>query len=576
MDVAANTGQPNHLQPHIFGAPSRPPSRVDGSRLIDLTAEHAAADPASSFNAAHDREDDDIRRAMELSMHDIGAQESGVTNTQEAHFGPARRDHYETNRWSLTRRSSTHDIILDPVPMERKLDREQPAFLKPTASAPYLAPLLTILHAIPLARQALLCSGHTMANYLHTDDWWSNGTNLADIGRASVGSVVGREMSDYNDIIFETQRLMAFLDATERSYGGIEGLIKLDLVREKDVDIVVGRFLGLWQDAVSRKTEDQELSEAFISLGVKIEAETKHELARQTFTVLDVRLDDSDEGDSQTLYQAVDDIIWERPVLNDKTMAYLEHVGDIFMIRIGRFDGRGRPLPRNVEVPFIWYPDRYMKANLEMAQQIRRIRAETMQVLKDINKKVEVLSRASLPDGTSVDPKKLLSTSVNYLDKSSKSAVKNDSNHNVNGITSKLKKLHLARKLTAISDKIDAKIQRKCDEQYKRGRIQLIRKRNANRTRGAETTGKGTAPRDGEPVYRSDGRRHGPTPTWIHPARREHRAAYHLRSQSHQGRGCHHGRTDGRLGASPAISMVANQLRADGRSVQAGRNQDGK
>ncbi|KAI9887813.1 MAG: hypothetical protein M1823_000335 [Watsoniomyces obsoletus] len=463
-------GQPGHLQPHIFGAPSRPPSRVDGSRLIDLTPEHAAADPNTSFNAAHNREDEDLRLAMQLSMNDMGPQESGVTDTRVVQYGPAQRGGSDENQLSLTRQSSTHEIIIDPFQTERNFEMEQPAFLRPCPTAPYLAPLLTILHAIPLARKALLCLNHLPEHQPNVDNWWSTASTPVTIHRRNRGHGIESDRIAYDDIIFETQRLMAFLDASQRSYAGVEALLQIDLVREKEVDLVVTRFLSLWGDAVQRKTQSEESYELFISLGVKLLTATKQVLAQEPFSLLNLRLEESAEPEPQTIYQAMDDMIWQSPTVNDTSMAYLSHVGDIFTIRIGRYDERGRQLPRNVEIPFIWYPDRYLEENLDMATEIRRVRAETTVVLEEANRRLESLTQLKMSGSGSVDTKPLLGASMNVLEPSEWLAKTKDGKTKVPKISNRITKgrgriekpqhTPVAQKIKLVSNAIDEKMQR--------------------------------------------------------------------------------------------------------------------
>src|SRR5437016_1780096 len=174
-----------------------------------------------------DREKAEIQRAMEMSLGEA-PQESGVT---DRHFGRATRSHYYSSTWAdTTVGASTHEIYLDPEPVDRKRNPGEPVFLKPSPSGHTLASWLTISHSIPLARAALLCPQYLLPNYGHDDEWW-NGTP-AKVPRI-VHAEDGMNMtSGRNELLFETQRLMAFLSKTNRAYGSAENRANLNVMME--------------------------------------------------------------------------------------------------------------------------------------------------------------------------------------------------------------------------------------------------------------------------------------------------------------------------------------------------------
>lgn len=176
------------------------------------------------------------------------------------YFGPASRTEYNANDWAMTRIAPSTRYA---KPSARTRAPQTPAFLASTDSN-YVNATLTVLHSIATARNALLRFGgiepHTYGN---SPGWWKgeaispsgnlkNGpeefgeTIVAEdgtevyIGPPSVdrdddekvthgalplGTIASREF------IEETQRLMAFLDGSERSYAYVDALQETSLMK---------------------------------------------------------------------------------------------------------------------------------------------------------------------------------------------------------------------------------------------------------------------------------------------------------------------------------------------------------
>ncbi len=368
-------------------------------------------------------------------MSEMGPQESGVTHTRGVHFGPALQEHYDASKWSLTTQSSTHEIILDPEPADRRRVNGEPPFLRPSLAGPYVAPFLTIAHAIPLAREALLCRANTLRNYGHDDAWWNG---AADIRVPTVvrlaDTVFGHQ---YDDIIHETQRLMAFLDQTDRSYGTVDSLVKMDLVRDDDPTSVLPKYIDNWREAVRRRSESGSLGSIFESVGVKKLEPSGEVLGRQNFRVLELQLDRGGDASSpQTLYEAMDALIWEGPAANEESVAYLETVGDVFTVRLTNpglpnptTAGAAGPAPVGAassgigaDIPLRWYPDRYLERCLPMAKQMR---AQQTAVRREIDHLGTLQSRltkfAPSAGGPAVDPRVFVRIAGQFFEKAAMS-----------------------------------------------------------------------------------------------------------------------------------------------------------
>jgi len=217
------------------------------------------ADPSTSMSYA-DHGDSELQQALAASAAEYGlapqnAQESGVTNTNEVHFGPATRSQYETSNWAMVPmgKSSVREVLNDPEPAERKRGLNVPAFLKPSFENHRLGALITIYSEIPLIREVFLPrAGQDVApNYGYDKEWWT--------GKAiDVPAVFGEDVTPPSEVNLELQRLMAFLDKTERSYGSAEALANLtDVQRElrpgstPDSHLLEAAVLKAWKRSMS-------------------------------------------------------------------------------------------------------------------------------------------------------------------------------------------------------------------------------------------------------------------------------------------------------------------------------------
>lgn len=184
--------------------------------------------------------DPELTRALAASMQDssgsqpvYGHQETGITGTHTSPTNPNFRDaessqKYDPSQWALTT-TQTVEIFLEPSPVDRKRLLGEPAFLKPFNTGTNLSAALTILHSIPIAREALLAREYCHSDYGHADQWW-NGQNIRMLRIINVDDETSRIPEEF----VETQRLMAFLDQTTRAYGSIESLATMQGIQDDD------------------------------------------------------------------------------------------------------------------------------------------------------------------------------------------------------------------------------------------------------------------------------------------------------------------------------------------------------
>lgn len=92
-----------------------------------------------------------------------------------------------------------------------------------------IGPALSIFHSIPLAKRAMLLPEQVLEEYGYNDRWWSGeaieAPRIVNLESDRVGPEIG-------DVVVETQRLMAFLECTNRAYGSVDSLAKLPSMPE--------------------------------------------------------------------------------------------------------------------------------------------------------------------------------------------------------------------------------------------------------------------------------------------------------------------------------------------------------
>ena len=303
-----------------------------------------------------------------MSLTDSGIlqkQETGVTY-ETPYFGPATGKHYDDEKWALTvPEASTQEILLNPEPPDRRRTPGAPAFLKPSSSSIFLPALIKILHEIPMAREALLNRSHTLNNYGQENDWW-DGTPIRGLRVVNVDDSL--QDLPLDDIIYESQRLMAFLDDTERAYGSIDALISLPSLRVSGQELLEA-YLERFKTATKNSADDISLSEMFSSRAVRRDAGDSQPLEDRPFNSLPIPVDAAIAGKGLTLYDAIDDLVWN--LLTD-TEAYLAEIGDVFAFEVQNHTGYSG---LGVSIPATWYADRYLESSIPEAKEMNKRKA---------------------------------------------------------------------------------------------------------------------------------------------------------------------------------------------------------
>ncbi len=355
-------------------------------------------------------EDEQMKRAMAMSLSEsqtLPGQESGVMDYSKQSFGPATRQHYEAKDWSLTvPDAQTQEILLNPEPIDRRRQPGTPAFLKPSSSGPRLAAFLKMAHAVPIAREALLNREHLLPNYGHDNEWW-DGTAIKVLRVVNVDQEVPDANQD--DLIYETQRLMAFLDETERAYGSTNVLANLDCLSTSYNDIVA-KFLEDWKVASEWHTNNAPLLGTFVSTGARRSSDGDVE-DNPSFPLLFVRVEEEIADKGLTLYEAMDELIGS---YQDQD-AYFQDLADVFTIEATNHSPNASGL--GIEVPAVWYFDRYLESFLGPAKEMRARKNAVYAEMDEMNLAEERIRTFSKPGSqATLDAQALINKATIYFE----------------------------------------------------------------------------------------------------------------------------------------------------------------
>ncbi|KAH5578003.1 hypothetical protein HBI26_135220 [Parastagonospora nodorum] len=277
-------------------------------------------------------------------------QESGVVGGSKPAFGPANQDYYPAETWAMVPTST--EVIPDPSPSQRKREEGHPAILKPSPRFNYLPALISILHSIPLFRNALLAPNITQRNYWMGDDWWKGSPALP---ARVTDTAAEREEAHSLDIIYEAQRLMAFLDNSDRAYATVSSMLELDAWKEsrptmEDEDDDLIKFLILWSAAYEAQVPAAQLNGLIRSI-VKIGNDTVENF------VLDASVVREGTKKDYSIYDVLDEHLFSSATGS----AHLSEPSKVLILRLTSATTNAQGL--GCRIPATLYPDRYLEAN---------------------------------------------------------------------------------------------------------------------------------------------------------------------------------------------------------------------
>ncbi|KAI0897861.1 hypothetical protein F4806DRAFT_460249 [Annulohypoxylon nitens] len=376
--ISFNIQGPDELAPTSYqntAAPTRPPSRANNTSPF-----------GAPTNAAE--EDANLERALAESAAESGIprQEAGIVDngTNLKYFGPANRSQYDNEQWAMVPTKANLDAEkAEPTPSQRKRQPDAPAFLRQTKDH-RLGHMVSIYHQIPLVRNILLQYGEPTKNYGHNSEWWRGQPilkheNLAAMARGESGWGSNETRTEFTE---ELHRLIAFLDKTERAYGSIDPLVdtqEIDGTWTSDVEDRLTNALkeapsnprfdmkdmitrGLVLPCVPPPADDSELEGDGDSSGDGF----------QDFAFLDIALDSEQSSCVDTLYDALDQLLWTQGLCLDHEFpegahyAVLSKLGEVLT---ARFSNAG--LSKPCEIPEVLYLDRYTEERKDLAMKFQ-------------------------------------------------------------------------------------------------------------------------------------------------------------------------------------------------------------
>jgi hypothetical protein len=401
---AADDGQvlqgvdPNYYQGQV-GAPSRPPSRTNNrsplSRLVDYAADnntgeapyHSLDGVLSNQHAGNtlpptsvEQEDAELQQAIAASVATSNIhspqpqpQESGVADADTGlpHFGPANRTEYNQNEWAMI--TLNHDKP-EPDPLRRKREPGVPPFLRCRTENAWekhrVGAILTILHSIPASRNAFLRFGPPPPqSYGHDPEWWKGKAIVPpavrpahDAGELTWGDESKPKWSD------ELHRLVAFLDLTERSYGTADVLA--DTAPEGQ-----GSSTDSERDFFDFLRSDPDNFEHIKSLITTCHlASVQDDEAPYTqsdrFGMIDFPYSKEQLIMAESIYSLWDRIFHMdyRGYTSEAQFPLITEQSQILTMRFTGDDG----LPKSIEIPKVFYLDRYVASNRAEISKIQR------------------------------------------------------------------------------------------------------------------------------------------------------------------------------------------------------------
>lgn len=347
---------------------SRPPSP---SKFVDLSQEHAEA--TRQIQNDQSQEDDQLRRAIAESKKDMPGQENGTINAGQQ-FGPAQRPYYPEAQWALAPIASSREVVDHPPPAKRRRIEGSPAFLRGPPESGYNAPLLSIYHSIPLAREALLFPSLKVYSYGHNSEWWAGTTDENTKSLSMQQAEPGGE--DRRKYLAELQCLMAFLDNTTRAYGSVDALSDLRYFQYFNSQSEYIKVLETWQQAAMDENPDEPLTRVFTSSATRGPNDGAATETKDLFSV---------EGaitDARTQVEVLDKIVWSDSPNQPLDDIWIDQFGHVLTMKVHNENPGASEL--GLAPTEVWYLDRYMHELREtlwnMRQQCHQLSREQLRL----------------------------------------------------------------------------------------------------------------------------------------------------------------------------------------------------
>ena len=236
------------------------------------------------------------------------------------------------------------------------------------------------------------------------EDWWKG---VASPPARVVDTTMGLAEAHGLDIIYETQRLMAFLDNTDRVYASVNAMLELDAWKEarppglEDPDDDLLKFLILWSFAFQSQVPDADINGALRSVV---------NVAGQQFEsfVLEGTVTRDPSRPALSLYDALDDALFSAATGS----AHIVDISNVLILRLTSSKTDASDL--GCRIPATLYVDRYLEKNKHVIDGMYTDMRQYEGQLEEINTKVEKLKyhTPEKPGAKKIESLQLLQTSM--------------------------------------------------------------------------------------------------------------------------------------------------------------------
>jgi hypothetical protein len=392
---------------HPLGGTSTAPTRVPS--------------PAMNMGVPANRDDEDAQLAQALAASRGGdfQQESGVLHadgTSQQTYGPANKDQSAHDRqWGMVLSSTqgaSSEIVPDVErPEERKNAEGEPRFLKTLPSGDYLPNFLTIAHSIPAVREALLMRDYTMVQYGTDAEWWrGNSIALPKIVHTENGAPADAEIDRFDAFISETQRLMAALDASQRSYASVNALTKTELLLSGGNVSLTENFIEKLCNAADARTDNYDALTSLFKTRIGTTNPAGVHTPHATVLPLDVKTLGEDKVQ---LMEVLDSLLWDTDTQEYETKDnFIAHAGEIIVMHAKQTDLSAQKL--QLEIPSTLFIDKYLEKNVQISRPARLQIAREKERVAKIDEIEKKLTKWQMP-GQQIDARAMLQHTLGHF-----------------------------------------------------------------------------------------------------------------------------------------------------------------
>lgn len=259
---------------------------------------------------------------------------------------------------------------------------------------------MMLLHEIPAARNFFLLLEGAHQSYGSNNQWWRG-----EVIRPNTDAISDSWGSQDVVLVDELQRLVAFLDNTDRSYGTADGLCLTTFLKEVTWDPTVRFYETLYNSSNS-----QELQRMWTN--VKLES-SDVEPRPQEFAVLEFRVPNQTADFLRNLYSQWDMLFWlnhenawlKSPDEEMGQIAFIQVPSQVMTIRVA-CDG----LP--IEIPEVLYIDRYLESNVDVARVMQAKMLRMWRAIEAANEKENAIAKWQDPQTWQYHDKRDMSRNI--------------------------------------------------------------------------------------------------------------------------------------------------------------------